>query len=139
MTPTPGTVIFGGPEAKLVRVRGDITYSIEHVNGQESVVLWRSQRAPGNGAGVVGITVLGAYFNGKTGMPTAAGMTRCRDMLKVMGFSALDSFALRRLLDTLYEAVDEVIKLAPMKPRGIDLSGVEGVVLRANGDVVMRH
>lgn len=134
-----GTVIFGGPEAKIVRVVGDITYSVEHVNGQESVVLWRTHRAPGNGAFIVGITMLGAYFDGRTGTPTETGVSRVKDAIKVMGFSGMDTFAMRHVLDAMYQAIDEVIKLAPLAPKGLDLSGVEGVTLRANGDVVMKH
>jgi hypothetical protein len=134
-----GTIILGGPEARIVRKVGDLVYSVEHVNGQESLCLWRANKAPGNGAMILGITVLGNYFDGSTGMPTKMGIERCKDALRILGFSGLDSFALRHVLDTIYLAIDEVIKLPPLPPKGVDLSGVEGVTLRANGDVVMKH
>jgi hypothetical protein len=129
-------VVFGGPEAVKVWRKGDIGISIQPVNNEESLCFWRMNKADGNGAFVLGVSSLGKYFN-SNGFPTPEGVESCQNAIRVMGFSRMDAFALRRLLDAIYEGIDELIKTKPPEPKpAIDLSGVDRLTLRADGDVV---
>lgn len=130
------TVVLGGAAAKKTWVKGDIVVSLQHVNRQESVVFWRRNHQEGDGAFCVGVSSLFTYFDPRTASPTPEGIHKVQEAAVVMGFSALDSYAWKRLYDALYEAVDEVVKMAPAAPRELNLEGVESLVLRANGDKV---
>lgn len=128
---------LGGQNAVKVWVRGEITCCLQHVNGQESLCLWRTNRANGDSAAIIGVHKLGLYF-GESGFPTPEGMRRVEIMKRVMGYRRMEAFASRKILDAIYESLHELIHLVPQLREPLSMDGVEKVILRANGDEIYR-
>lgn len=128
--------VFGGPQAIKVWPRGDLVCSLEIVNNQESLCIWRARRSPTDGVMVIGVHCLGHYFD-STGLPSQDGMARVEQAKQILGFSPLDTFSSRKILDAIYESIHDLIHTRPAAPKGIDLSGVERVTLKADGDTIL--
>lgn len=132
------SVILGGPDAIKVWIKGDIVCSIEYVNGLESLCFWRRERTRGNGAMIIGVNVLGRYFEGQTSLPTQYCLSCCKAGVELMGFSPFDTFAVRRLIDALYEGVTELLATKPKEATPFNFDGVERLELKADGETVFK-
>lgn len=132
-------ITFGGKGCWKKFAKGDFLVFLQHVNSEESIVLAPRRKREGAGVFVVGLSSLPYYFDSKRGMPTEYGIKTIIAGMKVMGLDPNDRFAIRGVIDCLYEYAPDLVQMPP------DLDGpaapkwLEAVDVLVNGELVNTH
>lgn len=129
-----GQITFGGKGCWRRYAKGDFLVFLQHVNGEESIVLAPRRRAPGAGVFVVGLSSATHYFDSRSGLPTDYCMRVIGDAIEAMGMNRHDRYAVRGVIDCLYEYLPDLVMMPPDLDGMKAPKGVEAVELFVNGE-----
>ena len=115
-------VILGGPGAQKVMTKGDLVIAFQHVNGEESMILWPRDKRTGSGAFVIplesaykyGPDRLAGETRAEQGTRMAEAISQCLAGAKVMCMP-LDRATVHRIYTVIGDHLEDLIRMKPDK------------------------
>lgn len=134
-------IALGGPFMHKQFIKGDIVVELTWIDEEPHMLLYRA--VPKSKTGVMKIDLNDAYkyADSRTGGPSKTLFDDCVIGAKAIGFAAMDSFAIRGLMDAILDHLDDLIQMPP-EPQGSALAnapttGDNELAIKIDGQTVL--